>query len=136
MPPWAGQGRPPPSSACRSRSAPSGTPNPDRTRNGSVDKGTVTGTGGSAVVGDATIGRVFREESGRSVATLIRIFGQIDIAEDAVQEAFALAMRTWPEGGLPSNPGAWITTTARNWAINRLRRESRGRELLGELAVL
>jgi RNA polymerase sigma-70 factor (ECF subfamily) len=69
------------------------------------------------------------------VATLIRVFGQIDVAEDAVQEAFALALRKWPVDGLPPNPGAWITTTARNRAIDRLRRESRGRELLREVAV-
>lgn len=83
------------------------------------------------VVDDALIGRIFREESGRSVATLIRIFGDIDLAEDAVQEAFALALRQWPDRGLPANPGGWITTTARNRAIDHIRRESRGRELLG-----
>jgi len=64
------------------------------------------------------------------VATLIRVFGDIDVAEDAVQEAFALALRKWRADGLPPNPGAWITTTARNRAIDHLRRESRGRELL------
>jgi RNA polymerase sigma-70 factor, ECF subfamily len=84
----------------------------------------------------AEVGGIFREESGRSVAALISIFGDIDIAEDAVQEAFAVALRTWPDDGLPPNPGGWITTTARNRAIDRLRRESRGRELLGEVAVL
>ena len=84
----------------------------------------------------AEVGRIFREESGRSVATLIRLFGDIDIAEDAVQEAFAVALRKWPLDGLPPNPGGWITTTARNSAIDRLRRESRGRDLLGEVAVL
>ena len=86
------------------------------------------------IVNDALIGRIFREESGRSVATLIRIFGDIDLAEDAVQEAFALALRKWPADGLPPNPGGWITTTARNRAIDHLRRESRGRELLGQVA--
>lgn len=86
------------------------------------------------VVDDALIGRIFREESGRSVATLIRIFGDIDLAEDAVQEAFALALRKWTAEGLPPNPGGWITTTARNRAIDHLRRESRGRELLTEVA--
>jgi RNA polymerase sigma-70 factor (ECF subfamily) len=84
----------------------------------------------------AEIGRIFREESGRSVAALIRVFGDIDVAEDAVQEAFAVALRTWPGDGLPPNPGGWITTTARNCAIDRLRRESRGRELLSDVAVL
>jgi RNA polymerase sigma-70 factor (ECF subfamily) len=82
------------------------------------------------------IGRIFREESGRSVAALIRAFGDIDVAEDAVQDAFAVALRKWPADGLPPNPGGWITTTARNRAIDRLRRESRRRELLSEAAVL
>ena len=84
--------------------------------------------------GEAAVGRVFREESGRSVATLIRLFGQVDLAEDAVQDAFALALRVWPRDGPPPNPGGWITTTARRCAIDRLRRDGRGRELLGELA--
>jgi RNA polymerase sigma-70 factor, ECF subfamily len=82
------------------------------------------------------VGRVFREESGRSVAALIRFCGDIDVAEDAVQEAYAVALRRWPEDGLPPNPGGWITTTARMRALDRLRRETRGRELLGEVAVL
>jgi len=84
----------------------------------------------------AAVGRIFREESGRSVATLIRVFGDIDVAEDAVQEAFTVALGRWPSEGLPPNPGAWITTTARNRAIDGLRRESRGRELLGEVAMI
>ena len=73
----------------------------------------------------ADIACTFREESGRAVATLIRTFGDIDVAEDAVQEAFAIAMAKWPETGWPPNPGAWIVTTARNRAIDRLRRESK-----------
>lgn len=85
------------------------------------------------IIDAATIGRVFRETSGRSVATLIRVFGDIDIAEDAVQEAFTVALRRWPEDGLPPNPGGWITTTARKRAIDRLRRESRERELVGRM---
>jgi RNA polymerase sigma-70 factor (ECF subfamily) len=84
----------------------------------------------------ARVGQVFRAESGRSVAALIRVLGDIDLAEDAVQDAFAVALRRWPSEGLPPNPGGWITTTARNRAIDRLRRESRGRELLGELELL
>ena len=94
------------------------------------------GARGSSELGEAEIGRIFREESGRSVATLIRVFGDIDVAEDAVQEAFAAALLRWPSEGLPPNPGGWITTTARNRAVDRLRRESRGRELLGELPAL
>ena len=94
------------------------------------------GSGGSPAVDAAAISRIFREESGRSVATLIRTFGDIDVAEDAVQDAFAIALRKWPIDGLPPNPGGWITTTARNRAIDRLRQESRGRDLLHEVAVL
>jgi RNA polymerase sigma-70 factor, ECF subfamily len=73
---------------------------------------------------NADIACTFREESGRAVATLIRIFGDIDLAEDAVQEAFTIAIDKWPVSGWPPNPGAWIVTTARNRAIDRLRRES------------
>jgi RNA polymerase sigma-70 factor (ECF subfamily) len=68
--------------------------------------------------------QVFREESGRAVATLIRLFGDIDIAEEAVQDAFLVAAETWPATGVPPNPGGWIVTTARNRAIDRFRRES------------
>jgi len=88
-----------------------------------------------ADVGEAEIGRIFRDNSGRSVATLIRVFGDIDIAEDAVQEAYAVALTRWPRDGPPPNPGGWITTTARKRAIDRLRRESRERELLGRMAA-
>jgi RNA polymerase sigma-70 factor, ECF subfamily len=70
------------------------------------------------------IERVFRAESGRAVASLVRFFGDIDIAEEAVQEAFAVAVQRWPEAGLPPSPAGWIITTARNRAIDRLRRES------------
>ncbi len=67
---------------------------------------------------------VFRREAGRCTATLIRVLGDLDLAEDAVAEAFAIAAAQWPEHGIPPNPGGWITTTARNRAIDRLRRES------------
>jgi RNA polymerase sigma-70 factor (ECF subfamily) len=70
------------------------------------------------------IEQIFREESGKTVATLIRLFRDIDLAEEAVQEAFMVAAEKWPESGLPPNPGGWIVTTARNRAIDRLRRES------------
>jgi RNA polymerase sigma-70 factor (ECF subfamily) len=70
------------------------------------------------------------------MAALIRAFGDIDLAEDAVQEAFAVALRSWARDGLPPNPGGWITTTARNRAIDRLRREARGQELVIEVAAL
>ena len=67
---------------------------------------------------------VFRREAGRCTATLIRVLGDIDLAEEAVAEAFAVAAEQWPVSGVPPNPGGWITTTARNRAIDRLRRES------------
>lgn len=73
----------------------------------------------------AVVDRLFREESGRAVATLIRLTGDFDLAEEAVQEAFVVALERWPRDGLPANPGAWITTTARNRAIDRLRRAKR-----------
>jgi RNA polymerase sigma-70 factor, ECF subfamily len=71
-----------------------------------------------------TVEAVFRREYGRCVATLIRFLGDIDAAEEAVQDAFTVAAARWPSDGLPPNPGAWIVTTARNRAIDRLRRES------------
>jgi RNA polymerase sigma-70 factor, ECF subfamily len=70
------------------------------------------------------IERVFREEYGRAVAVLTRVFGDIDTAEDAVQDAFAEAARRWPSAGLPPSPAGWIITTARNRAVDRLRREA------------
>jgi RNA polymerase sigma-70 factor (ECF subfamily) len=70
------------------------------------------------------LGEIFRREAGRCTATLIRVLGDIDLAEDAVAEAFAIAAEQWPTQGVPPNPGGWITTTARNRAIDRLRRES------------
>ncbi|HEX4830846.1 MAG TPA: sigma-70 family RNA polymerase sigma factor [Trebonia sp.] len=68
--------------------------------------------------------RAYRESSGIAIATLARLLGDIDLAEEAVQEAFAVALDRWPTGGVPPNPGGWIVTTARNKALDRLRRES------------
>ncbi|MEU9805702.1 RNA polymerase sigma factor [Mycobacterium sp. NPDC050853] len=82
------------------------------------------------------IGRIFREEYGRTVAMLIRYFGSIDLAEDAVQEAFEVAIAKWPQDGIPPNPGAWITTTARNRGIDKLRRDQRRDELSEEATTL
>lgn len=70
------------------------------------------------------IAQVFREHSGRAVASLVRLFGDIDLAEEAVQEAFVEALRRWPSTGLPPSPAGWVITTARNRAVDRLRRES------------
>jgi len=83
--------------------------------------------------------RLFRDERGRAVATLIRLTGDFDLAEEAVQEAFVAALERWPIDGVPPNPGGWITTTARNRAIDRLRRDRRlaeKKEALGQLAAL
>jgi RNA polymerase sigma-70 factor (ECF subfamily) len=76
------------------------------------------------MVDQADVARVFREEYGRAVAVLVRLLGDIDLAEEAVQEAFEAAVRRWPESGLPPSPAGWIVTTARNRAIDRHRRES------------
>ena len=83
--------------------------------------------------------QVFREEWGRAVAILTRVLGDLELAEDAVQDAFATALERWPRDGVPRNPGAWIVTTARNRAIDRIRREKvfqRKAELLGRLEEL
>jgi RNA polymerase sigma-70 factor (ECF subfamily) len=78
----------------------------------------------------------FREEFGRAVSILIRALGDFDLAEDAVQEAFAVAAERWPLDGVPTSPGAWIVTTARNRAIDRLRRERTLETRRAELARL
>jgi RNA polymerase sigma-70 factor (ECF subfamily) len=85
------------------------------------------------------VGALFREEWGRAVAALTRVLGDLQPAEDAVQDAFATALERWPRDGLPANPGAWIITVARNRAIDRLRREqtfARKAELLARLESL
>ena len=68
--------------------------------------------------------RVFREQYGRAVSVLVRVFGDIDVAEEAVQDAFAAAVQRWPSTGPPPSPAGWVITTARNKAIDRLRREA------------
>ena len=87
-----------------------------------------------ATTGD--VERVFREEYGRAVAVLVRVFGDIDIAEDAVQDAFTTAAARWPETGLPPSPAGWIITTARNRAIDRLRREASRDDRHAQAALL
>jgi RNA polymerase sigma-70 factor, ECF subfamily len=74
-------------------------------------------------VGQAAIEQVFRNEYGRAVAVLVRVFGDIDLAEESVQDAFTVALQRWPSAGMPPSPAGWIITTARNRAIDRLRRE-------------
>jgi RNA polymerase sigma-70 factor (ECF subfamily) len=80
--------------------------------------------------------RVFREAYGQAVATLIRMFGDITLAEDAVQEAFVVASDRWRSDGIPPNPAGWTVTTARNRAIDDLRRSARGRELHEQLGAV
>ncbi len=82
------------------------------------------------------IERVFREEYGRAVAVLVRHFGDIDLAEEAVQEAFAAAVQRWPATGMPPSPAGWIVTTARNRAIDRLRREASRQDRHAEAMLL
>lgn len=79
---------------------------------------------------------VFREEYGRAVAVLVRFLGDIDLAEEAVQDAFTTAVRRWPETGVPPSPAGWIITTARNRAVDRLRRESTREARHAEAALL
>jgi len=89
-----------------------------------------------ATVPGPDIGRVFREEYGRAVSVLVRVFGDIDTAEDAVQDAFARAVARWPVDGLPPSPAGWIITTARNQAIDRLRREASRADRHAQAALL
>ena len=83
-----------------------------------------------------TVERVFREEWGRAVANLTRVLGDLELAEDAVQDAFATAIERWPRDGTPRTPGAWIVTTARNRAIDRIRRDKVFRQKAELLARL
>ena len=78
--------------------------------------------------------RTFRAAYGQAVGTLVRLFGDITLAEDAVQDAFATAVRRWPRDGVPDNPAGWIVTTARNRAVDVVRRNRRGRELIEGIA--
>jgi len=82
------------------------------------------------------IGRVFRAEYGRAVAVLVRVFGDIDVAEEAVQDAFTAAVQRWPSAGLPPSPAGWIVTTARNRAVDRLRREASRDDRHAQAALL
>jgi RNA polymerase sigma-70 factor (ECF subfamily) len=86
-----------------------------------------------------TVEQVFREEWGHAVAILARVLGDLELAEDAVQDAFATAIERWPRDGMPRSPGAWIVTTARNRAIDRIRRDRVFRqkaELLSRLEAM
>ncbi|MBV9411868.1 MAG: RNA polymerase sigma factor [Acidimicrobiia bacterium] len=92
--------------------------------------------GDVAQVAEAAAAEAFRDEWGRVVATLIRVTGDWDLAEECAQDAFAAAIERWPRDGVPRNPGAWLTTTARNRAVDRVRRAATGAAKLQEAAVL
>src|SRR5712692_601884 len=77
---------------------------------------------------------IFRAEYGRILATLIRLLGDFDVAEEALQEAFAAALEGWPVGGTPANPVAWLVSTGRHKAIDRLRRRARLAQKQEEIA--
>jgi RNA polymerase sigma-70 factor (ECF subfamily) len=89
-----------------------------------------------AVLSASEIARVFGEEYGRAVSVMVRVFGDIDIAEEAVQDAFTAAVQRWPASGLPPSPAGWIITTARHSAINRLRREASREDRHAQAALL
>ena len=93
-------------------------------------------TSGVRNVGIQEIEQVFRQEYGRAVSVLVRSLGDIDLAEDAVQEAFATALERWPSTGLPPSPQGWIIKTARNRAIDRLRREASRNDRYAQAALL
>lgn len=93
-------------------------------------------TSGGATASVAEVERVFREQYGRAVAVLVRVFGDIDVAEEAVQDAFTTAVRRWPETGPPPSPAGWIITTARNRAVDRLRREASREDRHAQAALL
>ncbi|UYM04521.1 RNA polymerase sigma factor [Solicola gregarius] len=84
----------------------------------------------------AAVASAYRDDWGQVVATLIRVTGDWDLAEDCAQEAFASALSAWPRDGVPDRPGGWLTTVARNRATDRVRRDATGRAKLRELAVL
>ncbi|MBV8560574.1 MAG: RNA polymerase sigma factor [Acidimicrobiia bacterium] len=85
---------------------------------------------------EAAVAEAFRDEWGRVVATLIRVTGDWDLAEECAQDAFAAAIERWPRDGVPRRPGAWLTTTARNRAVDRMRRATTGAAKQQEAAVL
>jgi len=85
---------------------------------------------------DVDIERVFRKEYGRAVSVLVRTFGDIDLAEEGVQDAFTVAAARWPEAGPPPSPAGWIITTARNRILDRLRREASREDRQAQAALL
>ena len=91
---------------------------------------------GTPPVSGPEIEEIFRQEYGRAIAVLVRVTGDIDAAEEAVQDAFTAAVRRWPETGMPPSPAGWIITTARNRAIDRFRREASREDRQAQAALL
>src|SRR5206468_7944158 len=106
----------------------------EREHRSEADLGDVRPDHASAV--EAAVADAFRNEWGRVVATLIRVTGDWDVAEECAQDAFVLALQHWRREGVPRNPGAWLTTTARNRAVDRARRATTGAAKLREVTVL
>ncbi|MEX2132970.1 MAG: sigma-70 family RNA polymerase sigma factor, partial [Acidimicrobiia bacterium] len=91
---------------------------------------------GGRILGNSEVEQVFRAESGKARASLIRALGDIDLAEEAVQDAFVVALEQWPEKGIPPSPAGWIITTARNRAIDVYRRDSKRQDKYTQAASL
>jgi len=91
---------------------------------------------GARALQSAEIEQIFRQEYGRTVSVLVRVFGDIDFAEDAVQDAFAVALERWPADGLPASPAGWLITTARRKGIDRARREAARHDKHAQAALL
>ncbi|WP_329429866.1 RNA polymerase sigma factor [Streptosporangium sp. NBC_01495] len=117
---------------------PAGTTDPNGTTDpaATTDPAGTTGPAGTTTEVEAAVAQAFRDEWGQVVATLIRITADWDLAEECAQDAFALALRRWAEDGVPRRPGAWLTTVARNRAVDRLRREAVGAAKLREVAAM
>ena len=103
---------------------------------GAATPGTGAATSGTGAATSGDVERVFREEYGRAVAVLVRVFGDIDVAEEAVQDAFTVAVQRWPGAGVPPSPAGWIITTARNRAIDRLRKDASREDRHAQAALL
>src|SRR5262245_54115735 len=104
----------------------------DRTASARIDTGSKLSTVANALDASAAVDTVYRSDWGRIVATLIRLVGDFDVAEEAAQEAFTIAVEQWPSSGVPEFPRAWIIQTARHKAIDRIRRRTRFEEKLDE----
>src|SRR5579864_1455374 len=106
----------------RSMSRPGTRPSPRAAGSRSARSWPTDGQHSPVTDADAAVAQAFQQEWGRIVATLIRMTGDWDLAEECAQDAFATAIARWPADGVPDRPGAWLTTTARNRALDKLRR--------------